>query len=108
MKSVALFACLALSACAAIPREHSMPQSPSTSWRQVATSNDRTRLRDWRAAFNRALVEESKRVQAAGGQPRDVVTALIASGKHAPFLKDHTLTGLEYGTSHARPIEEFA
>lgn len=57
MKSVALLACLALSACAAIPREHSMPQSPSTSWRQVATSNDRTRLRDWRTAFNRALAQ---------------------------------------------------
>ena len=51
------------------------------------------------AAFNRALVTESKRVQAAGGEPKDVVTAMIASGKHAPFLKDHTLTGLEYGST---------
>ncbi|MGX7895772.1 MBL fold metallo-hydrolase [Tsuneonella sp. HG222] len=51
------------------------------------------------AAFNRALVDESRRVQAAGGQPKDVVTALIASGKYAPFLKPTTLTGLEYGST---------
>lgn len=51
------------------------------------------------AQFNQALADEAKRVQAAGGEPRDVVTALIASGKWAPFLKDHTLTGLEYGST---------
>ena len=51
------------------------------------------------ANFNTALADEARKVQAAGGQPKDVVTNLIASGKWATFLKDHTLTGLEYGST---------
>jgi len=51
------------------------------------------------ANFNSALVDEARKVQAAGGQPKDVVTNLIASGKWGVFLKDHTLTGLEYGST---------
>jgi glyoxylase-like metal-dependent hydrolase (beta-lactamase superfamily II) len=51
------------------------------------------------ANFNKALADEARKVQAAGGEPKQVVTNLIASGKWATFLKDHTLTGLEYGST---------
>jgi len=51
------------------------------------------------ANFNKALADEARKVQAAGGEPKDVVTNLIASGKWGVFLKDHTLTGLEYGST---------
>ena len=51
------------------------------------------------AGFNRALVEEAKKVHAAGGTPDDVVAALVASGKWGTFLKTTTLTGLEYGST---------
>ena len=51
------------------------------------------------ANFNKALAEEARKVQAAGGEPKQVVTNLIASGKWDVFLKDHTLTGLEYGST---------
>ena len=51
------------------------------------------------ANFNKALADEARKVQAAGGEPKDVVTNLIASGKWNVFLKDHTLTGLEYGST---------
>lgn len=51
------------------------------------------------AGFNTALADEARKVQAAGGEPKDVVTNLIATGRWATFLKDHTLTGLEYGST---------
>ena len=51
------------------------------------------------ANFNKALAEEARKVQAAGGEPKQVVTKLIASGMWDVFLKDHTLTGLEYGST---------
>jgi cyclase len=51
------------------------------------------------ANFNKALADEARKVQAAGGEPKDVVSNLIASGKWSVFLKDHTLTGLEYGST---------
>jgi cyclase len=51
------------------------------------------------AAFNRALVDEAKKANAAGGTPDDVVAALVASGKWGTFLKTTTLTGLEYGST---------
>lgn len=49
--------------------------------------------------YSRALVDESKKALAAGQGPIDVVAALVASGKYSVFLKDHTLTGLEYGST---------
>ena len=51
------------------------------------------------AGFNRALVDEAKKANAAGGTPDDVVAALVASGKWGTFLKTTTLTGLEYGST---------
>ena len=46
---------LTLAACSTIPG--SAPVRSSTDWRQVATSADRARLRDWRTAFTRALAQ---------------------------------------------------
>jgi cyclase len=57
---------------------------------------DWQRLVDY-TAFNRALVDETKKAIAAGKTPKDVRDALIASGKYAVFLKSETLPGLEYG-----------
>jgi glyoxylase-like metal-dependent hydrolase (beta-lactamase superfamily II) len=57
---------------------------------------DWQRLRDY-TAFSRALVDEAKKAVAAGKEPKDVVAALEASGKHSVFLKRETLPGLEYG-----------
>ncbi|WP_305095595.1 MBL fold metallo-hydrolase [Croceibacterium aestuarii] len=51
------------------------------------------------AHFNRALADETRKVNAAGGTPKDVVDHLVDSGKWATYLKDHTLTGLEYGST---------
>jgi hypothetical protein len=44
---------MSLAACSTIPG--SAPVRSSTDWRQLATSADRTRLRDWRTALTRAL-----------------------------------------------------
>ena len=57
---------------------------------------------DWQrfvdfAAFSRAVVEESKKAVEAGKTPKDVVAALVATGKYDVFLKDEVLKGLEYG-----------
>jgi len=49
---LATLATLALAACATA-REASLPQQ----WQQQATDNDRQRLRDWRTAFAKALVQ---------------------------------------------------
>ena len=63
---------------------------------------------DWQrfvdfAAFSRAVVEESKKAVEAGKTPKDVVAALVATGKYDVFLKDEVLKGLEYGgTGKAR------
>lgn len=57
---------------------------------------DWQRFRDV-TAFNRAVVEESKKAVAEGKEPKDVVAALKASGKYDVFLKAETLPGLEYG-----------
>jgi hypothetical protein len=46
---------LALSACSAITPSGAVIESPARDWRQVATSSDRKRLRDWRDAFISAL-----------------------------------------------------
>jgi len=60
MKHLIAFATLSLAACSTVPG--SAPVASSTDWRRVATSADRARLRDWRAAFARALSQ----AQAAG------------------------------------------
>jgi len=51
---------LSLSACAAIPQSSTSPMAPSNDWRAVATASDRQRLRDWRAAFTKALEQARK------------------------------------------------
>jgi hypothetical protein len=48
-------ALISLAACSTIPG--SAPVASSTDWRQVVTSADRARLRDWRTAFTRALAQ---------------------------------------------------
>lgn len=53
MRILLALAALTLAACSTVPG--SAPVRSSTDWRQVATSADRTRLRDWRAAFAKAL-----------------------------------------------------
>ena len=55
MRSLLALAALSLAACSTVPG--SAPVASSTDWRQVATAADRTRLRDWRAAFARALTQ---------------------------------------------------
>ncbi|MXO59328.1 MBL fold metallo-hydrolase [Altererythrobacter salegens] len=51
------------------------------------------------ANFNKALADETRKVNAAGGTPKDVVDNLVDGGKWTTFLTDHTLTGLEYGST---------
>ena len=63
MKLLIAFAALSLAACSTVPG--SAPLASSTDWRLVATAADRARLRDWRAAFTRALAQ----AQAAGHGP---------------------------------------
>jgi hypothetical protein len=46
---------LCVSACSAMRPSATVIQSPQSDWRQVATANDRQRLRDWRDAFVAAL-----------------------------------------------------
>jgi hypothetical protein len=46
---------LALSACSAMNPGGAVIQSPVRDWRQIATPDDRERLRDWRDAFVSAL-----------------------------------------------------
>ena len=60
MRVALLAALLPLAACAAVPRLHDAPVASSTEWRDVATSSDRARLRDWRTAFTRALDQARK------------------------------------------------
>ena len=65
MRVALLAALLPLAACAAVPRLHDAPVASSTEWRDVATSSDRARLRDWRTAFTRALDQARKAGHAA-------------------------------------------
>jgi len=46
---------LTFSACSAMFPSSSVIQSPVRDWRQIATSDDRNRLRDWRDSFVSAL-----------------------------------------------------
>lgn len=51
MRSLVLLSLLALSACGTVRQSAGMVPQWSNDWRQVATDNDRKRLRDWRKAF---------------------------------------------------------
>lgn len=56
MRSAFLFAIpLTLSACNVIEQPNAMVSQWSRDWRQVATSDDRARLRDWRSVFVNAV-----------------------------------------------------
>jgi hypothetical protein len=54
--------CLGLAACAELRPSPSVVPAPAGDWRQIATADDRERLRDWRDAFVSAL----KAARAAG------------------------------------------
>jgi hypothetical protein len=64
-----VFASLALAftlaACSAMRAGGGVIESPSRDWRQIATPDDRGRLRDWRTAFVSALTAASKAGHAA-------------------------------------------
>ena len=55
MKHLGLAILFVLSGCAAVAQTSGMMPNPSRDWRQVATANDRERLRDWRATFVKAV-----------------------------------------------------
>ena len=55
MRRSLLLACLALPACAALQPTGTVIAEPARDWRQVATEDDRERLRNWRSAFVSAL-----------------------------------------------------
>ncbi len=56
---------VALAACDTIKQPATMISDWSTDWRQVATSADRARLRDWRGAFDDGLTAARKAGHAA-------------------------------------------
>jgi hypothetical protein len=51
MRSLILLSLLTLSACGTVRQSAGIVPQWSNDWRQVATDNDRKRLRDWRKAF---------------------------------------------------------
>jgi hypothetical protein len=51
MRSLVLLSLLVLSSCGTVRQSAGMLPQWSNDWRQVATPNDRKRLRDWRKAF---------------------------------------------------------
>jgi hypothetical protein len=66
MRSAFLFAMtFGLSACSVIEQPNAMVSQWSRDWRQVATSDDRARLRDWRSAFVGAVAAARKSGKAA-------------------------------------------
>ncbi|MEO5613269.1 MAG: DUF4893 domain-containing protein [Sphingomicrobium sp.] len=46
---------LSLAACAAMTQGGGVIDAPARDWRQIATPDDRARLRDWRSTFTSAL-----------------------------------------------------
>jgi hypothetical protein len=60
MRILPAFALPFLASCAAVPQSLHSPIATSTDWREIATASDRTRLRDWRTAFTRALEQARK------------------------------------------------
>lgn len=54
------FLLIPLAACSVIEQPNAMVSQWSRDWRQVATSDDRARLRDWRSAFVDALAAARK------------------------------------------------
>jgi len=55
MRPALLLAILALPACAAMQPTGAVINQPVRDWREVATNQDRERLRDWRSTFVAAL-----------------------------------------------------
>jgi hypothetical protein len=60
MRRLALLAALLLPACSAIAPKSRIIEQPTVNWRSAATAEDRSRLRDWRSTFTRALTAASK------------------------------------------------
>ncbi|MFL6720344.1 MAG: DUF4893 domain-containing protein [Sphingomonas sp.] len=60
MKRFLPFLLIPLAACSVIEQPNAMVSQWSRDWRQVATSDDRARLRDWRSAFVDALAAARK------------------------------------------------
>ena len=67
MRAVATIALFALSACAAMRPAGAVIEERTRDWRQVATQDDRERMRDWRDAFVGALASAR-----AGGHSAEV------------------------------------
>jgi len=65
MRSVILLALLVLSGCNVVHSSTGMIPEWTRDWRQVATENDRKRLRDWRKSFADALDAARKSGHAA-------------------------------------------
>ncbi|HYC94794.1 MAG TPA: DUF4893 domain-containing protein, partial [Sphingomicrobium sp.] len=66
MRTLLAFAALTIAACTT-----TQATPPTRSWQQAATEADRTRLREWRGAFTRAL--EQARSTNAGDVSREGV-----------------------------------
>ena len=56
-RSILLAALFALPACAVMRPAGTVIQHPARDWRQVATADDRVRLREWRSSFVAALAD---------------------------------------------------
>lgn len=56
---------LLVTACSALSPGGAIVQNPVRNWREVATEDDRARLRDWRDTFTKALVAARKSGHAA-------------------------------------------
>ena len=57
---ISLAALAFLTSCASLPGSGRAAKSGSAEWREVATASDRSRLRDWRTAFTKALEQARK------------------------------------------------
>lgn len=64
MRQLTVLLIAALSACTTVPRSGQVIEHAPRDWRQVATADDRDRLRDWRDAF----VEGLREARTAGHQ----------------------------------------
>lgn len=94
MRTAALLALsLCVTACAELRPTPAVIPAPASDWRQIATADDRERLRDWRDAFTSAL----RSARAAGHGP-----AIAAEG--ALLAPDAALPGpaLPNGDYHCR------
>ena len=64
--AILLLALLSLPACAELQPAGAVIAKPERDWRQIATADDRLRLRDWRAAFIEGLA--AARASGHGGE----------------------------------------